>query len=145
MQIESTQKNLSLHRGALQDEASKLNSIGAHDKSMRNYDEDGLIDSAQRSADYVVIELSKSLMLSQLKSMMIDQRDKVAVERFLSLVAVYVGKSSQAAQERLGQILSRVSRPGVAIDIAKLRDILTATTKDFGVCNAPSSTKSRAN
>jgi len=143
--IEVVTGNLSRHQEALTKEAGNLSAAGAFDKADRSLSEESLISLAQQSAGYVVTSLDQALMLSQLKSVMVDQRDKIVVEKFLSTVAARVGKSSQNAHERVGQLLSRITRPGIAVDTAKLRDNLASTTKAFESCTPPEPSKPRSN
>jgi len=143
--IELVTENLSQHQEAILKEAVNLSVASAFDKADRSLSEESLISSVQQSAGYVVTSLDQALTLSHLKSVMVDQRDKIAVEKFLSIVAARVRKSSQSAHERVSQLLPRISTPGIAVDTAKLRDNLALTTKAFESCTPPAPSKPRSN
>jgi hypothetical protein len=129
--------NLSQHTQALLLEEGNLIAAGAFERADRVAREQVLISSADQVASYVSNNLDKTLLLAQLKNVMVDQRDRMIVEKILSLIAKSVKDTSQRAHERISQLLSKVTRPGIAVDVAKLRDSLAEINKVFSSCTAP--------
>lgn len=137
--IEAAVKNLTQHRGELitEQEGMLKRRSGFDDIGMRKVEiEIDNLSSAQDSAGETSKWLDQALLLLQLREAMVDQRDKTTVERHLSLVAVTLAKQSRGAVAYINKTLVRISRPGIATDVARLRDSVGAVLTTFENCTA---------
>jgi hypothetical protein len=65
---------------------------------------------------------------------MVDRRDKVIVEKDLSATVVRAKKIAEISYRTTNQFLTRMSRPGIAIDVSKLRDAIGRVITEFQQC-----------
>ena len=101
--------------------------------------EDGIATSIITSANTAKQYLDEALTLTLIKGLMVHPKDKATVESFLSINAVGALKSSRASQNRINQLLTRVTRPGLAAESTKLRDNLADISRSLGKCTNPPS------
>jgi hypothetical protein len=84
-----------------------------------------------------------ALLLTQVKSDMVDQRDIVAVDRYLSVAAVFLARSSARSKEFLNAMLQKFTAPTIALEISRLRDTTSEMARQFASCEPPSTAGSK--
>ena len=74
-------------------------------------------------------------ILLGLRELMVDKRDKGTVSQYVARKGAYSRKAAERATQRVNNMLTHVSRPGVAVDVSKLRDALSQVGEVFGKCD----------
>ncbi len=141
--IEAARANVLQHMQSLNQETKNLLDAGAVAQADRVQLEQNQVLSSYDGVDGVVKYLDQALLLTQVKDVMIDSRDRVFVEAFLSSTAVSAAKASRLAQERVNQSLVRIARPGVVLDVSKLRDSVSNALKALENCSLPDKARLR--
>lgn len=99
--------------------------------------ENSTIDNVLVIAGRVTARLDQTILLLQVREVMVDKRDRAAVSGFLSIVSSTVAKASRSSVEAINRSLIRISRPGIAADVAKLRDRVSDVLAAFENCAMP--------
>lgn len=81
--------------------------------------------------------LARAELLTQLRDSMRDTKDKQATQSFLSIAASATRELNETVRESVGELLTSATRPGIAVDISRLRDLANETAKLFGNCTLP--------
>lgn len=81
--------------------------------------------------------LSSSGTLAAIRDAMQDKRDRFVVEMYLSLQLVMVKQHAEIQLNSVNRSLAKMSRPGLAIDVAKVRDSVNAVLAEFRNCESP--------
>ena len=68
---------------------------------------------------------------------MFDSRDRQRVEASLSVAAVMANDYSAEVRQAANQTLATVGRPGIAVHMAKTRDVVQRSAALFAGCTAP--------
>ena len=80
-------------------------------------------------------------MLFSTRDSMVDKRDKLIVERHLSLAADHTKRSAETSYLQANTSLTRLTRSGMTIDVAKmvlkLRDTIGSVLGEFQRCELP--------
>ena len=95
------------------------------------------VDSALSAGNDLQTEIANSWMLAMLRDKMVDARDKTMVSAFLSLRLSLARKMSELTDPMIGRTLRRITRPGIAVDVAKLRDAVETVAKELAKCTPP--------
>ena len=143
--IETARANVLQHTQSLNQETKDFLDAGSVALADQALLESERVTGTYDAVDVVVKNLDQALLLAQLKDEMIDSRDRVFVEKYLSLTAAHAGRVSRLAQERINQYLIRVTRPGVVLDVSKLRDSVSDTLKALENCSLPDKTRLLSN
>ena len=75
--------------------------------------------------------------LVSIRDVMVDKRDKMIVELNISLNAVHTKKMAELSYRTTNESLTQMSRPGVAIDVSKLRDTIGLVLGELQKCELP--------
>lgn len=133
-QLNTAMESLSRHAEALLNEAgANMDREAAHAATTLEHDRVRLIHERGRG---VLDFLDRLEMLAGIRDRMVDKRDLALVDRFSALAANHVGRSSTSARDRVTADLSKLTRPGVAYDAGKLRDVLADIERRYGSCGA---------
>jgi hypothetical protein len=62
------------------------------------------------------------LTLVQIRDAMVDKRDRYVLQRYASAQIVHLANLSRLTTESVALVLTKVRQPGIAIDVARLRD-----------------------
>jgi hypothetical protein len=137
--VAAAQKNLSQHGQSLFEEQGVMLDRGPGNYSSIAFgkisDDQTRLTRADFAATTVASALDQVLTLIMVRDLMVDTQDKLTVETFLSVDAYGVGLHSRNAALYLNQ--ARVSRPGIASDLAKLRDSVSGVSAAFENCDKP--------
>lgn len=112
----------------LQDNASLFDKIQA---------EIGYLDMAIQAGDRAAATLNTAWILALVRNQMIDKRDREIAARFLSLTLKHSHEVAQSAFNSTNNVLRRLTRPGIAVDVAGLRDAIETVAKDLSKCSPP--------
>lgn len=112
--------NLIQHHDTLQSEIDGLlryaqtqSTINEIDRNQRDQSiVAGVLDAGER----VGTALNAASMLAGIRDTMMDKRDTVIVERFLSLRISYIKRTAENQLRYVNKILTKLSRPGLAVD-----------------------------
>lgn len=132
---------LDQHNNLLLNEASRLLASTPSEASLNqaekiNLEVDLLVNS--RSAGAIIqARLDAVSTLVSIRDSMVDKRDKMIVELYLSAVTVHTKNMAEIAYRQANASLTRMSRPGVAIDVSKLRDTIGTVLREFQRCESP--------
>ena len=130
---------LTQHRESLQREVSGLLGYAPTQATLNEVDRINREDDLLKSADASVVEmaLQNASILAAVRDVMVDQRDRVIVEKYLSISVFGTKRLAEIKLRYLNQILAKISRPGVAIDVSRLRDEVGAIASEFEKCESP--------
>ena len=67
---------------------------------------------------------------------MVDKRDKVVVEKYLSSSVFFIKGSAERVLSYVNGIMAKLSRPSLAVDIARLRDSVAGVAEEFASCES---------
>jgi hypothetical protein len=118
--------NLMRHSEALLAEMKMLVGQSGFDNVV---DEQTSVDQMLTYIEGVREGIDRMALLVVIRGSMIDKRDRIAVEDYLAIEVVSTAKITGHAQAALARVLTRVSRPVIAVDGARLRDTLTSVEK----------------
>lgn len=79
--------------------------------------------------------LSRGEMLARIRDLMRDSQDKQILRQSLSSVAHGARDLSHTVHDSVNQTLAGLTRPGIAIDVSKLRDLAGEAAKMFDSCD----------
>jgi len=103
----------------------------------RDYELDAL-NNAWSAGEVIRARLDTVLILFSTRDSMVDKRDKMIVERQLSLAADHTKRSAETSYLQANTSLTRLTRSGMAIDVAKmvlkLRDTIGLVLGEFQRC-----------
>ena len=99
--------------------------------------EQDFLIQANLSGENVETAVNAALVLATVRDFMVDKRDRVVVESYLSISASYVRSIAEIRTRYLNQLLTKMSRPGLAIDVSKLRDAIGMVLGEFQKCESP--------
>ena len=132
---------LDQHNKLLLDEISKLLASTPSEASLNQAGkinlESDLLLSAKSAGEIVQARLDALSTLVSIRDLMVDKRDKMFVEVQLSASVVFTKNLAEIAYKRANESLARLSRPGVAIDVSKLRDTIGVVSNEFQRCESP--------
>lgn len=94
--------------------------------------------------EQVESRLDATSMQVVIRDLMVDKQDRLIVEKYLSLYAAQLKRISEINYRYISKTLTQVSRPGVAIDVSKLRDVLGTVLGEFQRYEAPKPPSKRA-
>ena len=77
------------------------------------------------------------LVLGNLRDGMFDHRDRQRVEDSLSVAAAMANDYSVQVQQAANKTLATIGRPGIAVDMAKTRDVVERSAALFAGCTIP--------
>jgi len=124
-------ENLTRHRRALTEEMKTL--VGqnnfAHVES-----EYAWVDHVLTYSGAAEENMDRMTLLIHIRDTMIDKRDRMTVEKHVAIQAANLAQISETAERVLTDVLSKVSRRGIAFDVAHVRDSLAAIGKALGGC-----------
>lgn len=127
--------NLLQHMKSLATEWQGIAGSGVSSVKLR-----GELDRVSWTYDYSR-ELQNSLlraeMLAQIRDVMRDSRDKQIVQQSLSIAAASTRDLSRTVYESVNELLASLNRPGIAVDVSRLRDLANETEKVFESCELP--------
>lgn len=128
-----TKANGTLHQHlkSLTNELARTPNRGAFDTLSLEYDR---ISTAYDAALMLIDSLNRTEMLVRLHDLMLDARDKKTLNQYLSVAAHDTRETSQVVERALNELLSRLIRPGLAIDVSKVRDSAAKAAKLFESC-----------
>jgi hypothetical protein len=77
------------------------------------------------------------LTLVQIRDAMVDKRDRYVLQRYASAQIVHLANLSRLTTESVALVLTKVRQPGIAIDVARLRDLSMDVHKSYASCDVP--------
>ena len=95
------------------------------------------ISNATTAGERVQDTLNTNWILATIRDQMLDARDKARVNAYLSIALANAKRRAESASKSLAATLSTVTRPGIAVDVAKLRDTIDVVIKAFEKCVSP--------
>lgn len=122
--VTGPQENILQYSSALLQEAEVASQSGNDRLADTILREQDRLDKIYDAADRLVNILDQSLMLAKIRDRMLDVRDKETVERHLSHVATRLGKSAVVANRPFSRLIPKLTRPGNAVEAAKVRDAI---------------------
>lgn len=132
---------LNQHAGSLiQDMRGRLNAaqteaaLAQVDKMQLELNE---IQQAESVGERVESALRIASVLAGVRDVMVDRRDTELANKFLSLYIAAAGRYAREANPFVNRILTKISIPGVAIDVAKLRDAIGMVGRELEKCESP--------
>ena len=81
--------------------------------------------------------LDTTLTLANIRDAMVDKRDRTVVALYLSQSAAYTRKIAEISYRDTNESLTKISRPGVAGDVSKLRDAIGMVLRELEKCESP--------
>jgi len=100
-------------------------------------DEMGLIEFAEKGGRDVEAEMRFAGTLALIRDAMVDAKDKAVVSWVLSNHLYTTGKLAEATKPLTSFSLRKITRPGIAVDVAKLQDAIEAVVRHLSECTAP--------
>jgi hypothetical protein len=97
----------------------------------------GNLASASDSAQTVWGQLDTALQLAHIRDRMANVEDKQLVSAYLSHRLWRTFMLAEHANKSINLSLANISRPGFAVDIAKLRDVVAVVLKHLANCTPP--------
>lgn len=85
--------------------------------------------------------LNEALTIAAIRDVMLDSRDRWRVNLFLSLKVFGARTHAEKIAPAIGAVLTRLTMPGVAVDISKLRDSIVLVARAFEGCDKPRSAR----
>jgi hypothetical protein len=83
------------------------------------------------------LKLGEASTLASIRDVMQDKWDKSVVQSYLSLSVVSANSQAEIQLRSLDRIMTRTSRPGIAVHVSKLRDAVGAVATEFQKCERP--------
>jgi hypothetical protein len=127
--------NLDAHKRTLLDEAEAKLDRNNIRGSQADSNEHGLISRVEGVALRVESALSETLTLARIRDVMQHPFDLQVLTAYLSAQAHHTRNVSQIAATYITDVMTRITRPGIAVDIAKVRDQIAETRKAFADCD----------
>jgi hypothetical protein len=121
------------HMKSLSSEVQALTGQAYYTTS-REFDRMNFVDQNAAALEHSLVLV---LVLGHLRDGMFDDRDRQRVEESLSLAAAMANDYSVEVQQAADRTLATVGRPGVAVDMAKTRDVVQRSAALFAGCTAP--------
>jgi hypothetical protein len=81
-------------------------------------------------------DLQYAHVLAGIREVMVDKRDKVVVEKYLSSSAFFIKGSAERVLSYVNGIMAKLSRPSLAVDMARLRDSIAGVAEEFASCES---------
>ena len=103
--------------------------------AMRVLGEQERVSSANTSE--LELLLGAASTLAAIRGVMKEKWDRSVVETYLSLSVFSVKGQAEIKLKSLDRILTQTSRPGIAVNISKLRDAVGALVTEFQKCESP--------
>jgi hypothetical protein len=121
------------HMKSLSSEVQALTGQAYYTTS-REFDRMNFVDQNAAALEHSLVLV---LVLGHLRDGMFDDRDRQRVEESLSLAAAMSNDYSVEVQQAADRTLATVARPGIAVDMAKTRDVVQRSAALFAGCTAP--------
>lgn len=131
--LRGARANLLQHMKSLSSEVQGL-SGQAHSRTSQEFDRTSFVDQNAAALEHSLVLV---LVLGHLRDGMVDHRDRQRVETSLSVAAAMANDYSAGVQQAANQTLATVGRPGIAVDMAKTRDVVQRSAALFAGCTAP--------
>lgn len=131
--LRGARANLLQHMKSLSSEVQGLTGQ-AHYRTSREFDRTNFVDQNAAALEHSLVLV---LVLGHLRDGMFDNRDRQRVETSLSVAAAMANDYSAEVQQAANQTLATVGRPGIAVDMAKTRDVVQRSAALFAGCTAP--------
>jgi len=96
-----------------------------------------LLDSVTLDYNTVQGPLNTASTLAAIRDVMVDKRDKTILELYLSESAVYAKNHAELSFNATNRTLTVMSRPGIAVDVSRLRDAMGMVLKELQKCESP--------
>lgn len=136
--VGEAQTTIMQHSGPLVALVKGLIDVASTDSAIREADKMQLqldfLGQARTAGERLEGALQTALLVAQIRAVMLDRRDKERVNKFLSLSLRDAGRVAELSYRSTSDVLSKLSIPGVAIDVAKLRDESRVVVKEFEKC-----------
>ena len=105
----------------------------AHYRTSREFDRTSFVDQNAAALEHSLVLV---LVLGNLRDGMVDHRDRLRVEDSLSVAAAMANGYSAEVQQAANKTLATIGRPGIAVDMAKTRDVVDRSAALFAGCTA---------
>lgn len=122
------------HQGVLMSEGSREARESEFQKIFNEIDR---LNLSMSGGEQIEIRLDAISILVSIRDFMVDKQDKLIVEQYISLYGLNVKNTAEIVFRSISKTLTQVSRPGVAIDVSKLRDAIGTVVGEFERCEAP--------
>jgi len=109
-------------------EFNRINKISNESDQLRNVSTLG---------QYVQFRLEALGILISIRDVMVAKLDRTIVEKYLSLMTAAAKQTAEIGYKQTNTVLAKVSRPGIAIDVSKLRDAIGKVVSEFHRCEIP--------
>jgi hypothetical protein len=106
----------------------------AHYRTSREFDRTTFVDQNAAALEHSLVLV---LVLGNLRDGMFDHRDRQRVEDSLSVAAAMANDYSVQVQQAANKTLATIGRPGIAVDMAKTRDVVERSAALFAGCTIP--------
>jgi uncharacterized membrane protein YebE (DUF533 family) len=106
----------------------------AHYRTSREFDRTSFVDQNAAALEHSLVLV---LVLGHLRDGMVDHRDRRRVEDSLSVAAAMANDYSAEVQQAANKTLATIGRPGIAVDMAKTRDVVERSAALFAGCTIP--------
>lgn len=136
--LSSSVENLSQLQRSLLEETKVELSRGAVAASDKLHSESDLVDSVIQDSERVDRLLDRVLVLVQVREVMVNERDRQNVGKFLDISMGPISAQSNRGTESINRRLVRIERPAVAAEVAKVRDAIGHIGAIFEPCKTNS-------
>lgn len=140
--IREADARMTQHGEALRSESTRLLAAATSDVQLQQIDklliEIDLINNATVSSERVQHLLSTGWQLALIRDKMVDARDKAMLSGHLSIQLAGTRPLAEKTSQYISSLLTRLTRPGVAVDLSKLRDSVELVVKNLAKCTPPS-------
>ena len=145
--VRAASERLSQHSAALIKEMQRLLTNAKSNGDTLAFErvevENGQLSRIIYLGDRIAERLSAASMLVQIRDGMVNVKDKTLVSAHLSIELSRTQKMGENMFKDINSTLTALSRPGVAIDVAKLRDAIDVVVKTLAICTPPPQSVSR--
>jgi hypothetical protein len=131
--LRGARANLLEHMKSLSSEVQQQTGQ-AHYRTSREFDRTSFVDQNAAALEHSLVLV---LVLGNLRDGMVDHRDRLRVEDSLSVAAAMANGYSAEVQQAANKTLATIGRPGIAVDMAKTRDVVDRSAALFAGCTAP--------
>ena len=83
-------------------------------------------------------KLDAAWMLTHIRDQMLDNTDRMIVNRYLSSSLAHAGTRANSLSKDMTSDLTRLTRAGIAVDAAAARDAVAKVASALASCTAPS-------
>lgn len=133
--ITRARANLLQHSSAL---VRELEGLKDHPRAYDHVGlEQGRVNLAYDGTGALEDMLDRMDVLVQIRDLMVDKRDWDVLAGSISIHAVQVNAMSARTQQRLTDVLTKLTRPGIAAEVSQLRGFIAALSEAFGNCDLP--------